>query len=377
MISWLRERADAVEKARRVPPETISAFVEAGFFRILQPRHWGGWEMNPEVFWRVLMELGRGCCSSAWVMMILGVHQWEFGLMDPRAGDDIWGQDSSVRIASSYPPVGEAKQVDGGYLLSGHWPTSSGTDHADWAFISAFLKSDDGALLDRLAFLVSAKDYEIVDDWHVMGLCGTGSKSLRLKSAFVPTHRAHSMVDYSKSNRGAMYHYPFAQIFYGSVSSVICGFGQGAIDLYVEQMSSRKTTGTNIAAAQSPYVRDRLGRAVVKVNSAKARLFNIMAETTPRVEKHELIELDDRVRHIAEIAHTGRDVEEAVLLLFKATGARGIFSNQPLQRVVRDTLCGANHLTQNADDTLGLLGSHMLGGGLPPLVFGLREQPRT
>lgn len=369
MVPWLREQADAVEKARQVPHATIQRFIDAGFFKVLQPRRWGGWEMNPEVFWRILMELGRGCSSSAWNMMILGVHQWEFGHLDPRAGDDVWGQDDTVLIASSYPPVGTVTRVEGGFVLDGRWPTSSGTDHGDWAFIGGLVRDDQGVPVDRYSFLVSRADYEVIDDWYTFGLCGTGSKSLMVRKAFVPDHRCHSMVHYAHSDRGSMYYWPFSQVFYGSVSAVICGYGQAAIDLYTEQMAVRKATGTGLAVNQSPYVRDRLANAVVKVNSAKARLLQMMAETTATVEARQLIGLDDRVRHLCEIAHVGRDIEAAVLTLYKATGARGIYSGNPMQRVLRDTLAAANHITQNADDISGWLGTHMLGGELPPLIF--------
>ena len=371
MIPMLRERADSVEENRKVSKETIKAFIDAGFFKILQPRRWGGWEMNPEVFMRVLMELGRGCSSSAWNMMILGVHQWEFGHLPEQACADVWGDDNTVLIASSYPPAGKVTKVEGGYFLEGQWPTSSGSDHGEWAFFGGFLKDENGVPYDRYSFLVPRSEYEIIDDWHVFGLKGTGSKSCRIKGAFVPAHRAHSMAAYEMSDRGAMYMWPFSMIFFAGVSSVICGFGQQAIEIYTEQMKVRTHMGTTIGAATSPYVRDRLGNAVIKVSSAKARLLQMMAETTPVVERRELIQRDDWARYMCEIAHVGRNVEEAVLLLYKATGARGLYSTNPIQRVLRDVLAAANHITQNADDTSGVLGGLMLGVEPPPMMFGV------
>lgn len=368
MIPWLREQAADVEKLRRVPDSTIHAFVEAGFFKILQPRAWGGWAMHPEVFWRVLMELGRGCSSSAWNMMILGVHQWEFGHLPEQAGHDVWGEDDRTIIASSYPPVGKVTRVDGGYMLEGRWPTSSGSDHGTWCFLGGVIADENGKPVDRYSFLVPRSQYELIDDWHVFGLCGTGSKSLVLKPTFVPTHRAHSMLDYEVEGRDASYRYPFSMIFFGSVSAVIAGFGQAAIDIFTEQMKGR-VSNIGQAVAQSPYVRDRLANAVVKVSSARARLLQMMAETQPLAERGETIPFDTRIRHMAEIAHVGRDVEAAVLLLYKATGAKGLFLNTPLQRVLRDVLAAANHITQNADDLSGTLGTQMLGGELPPLMF--------
>ena len=181
-VPVLRERADEVEKSRHVSRETIQAFKDAGFFKILQPPRWGGWGMDPRVFFDVLGELGRGCPSSAWNMMILGVHQWEFGIMSPQAGDDVWARDPVVLVASSYAPFGTLTEVEGGYRLTGLYRTSSGTDHGESAFLGAMKMTAQGVPVDRMNLLVPRTDYAIEDDWFVMGLAGTGSKSLRLES---------------------------------------------------------------------------------------------------------------------------------------------------------------------------------------------------
>ena len=371
MIPMLREKANSVEKNRMVPSETIQAFIDAGFFKIIQPEQFGGWGMCPSVFYKVLMELGRGCPNSAWNMMILGIHQWEFGGMDPQAGKDVWGDDDKVLVASSYPPFGTVEEVEGGYVLNGRWRTSSGCDHADWAFIGGFKKDENGKPIDRCSFLVSRKDYEILDDWHTFGLAGTGSKSLIVKDAFVPYHRMHSLVDYKHSDRPANYLFPFNQAFFAAVSAVIIGMAQGAIDEYTEQMKVRQNTTGDGAAALSPYVKDRLGNAAVRVRSARARLLQMIQDSHEYVDRGELVPNHERVYHMLDIARVGRDCEEAVMLLFKATGARGIFLENNLQRYLRDVIAASNHITQNADDTAGMLGAYLLGQQIPPMVFGL------
>lgn len=371
LIPMLMEKADSVEKNRMVSPQTIQAFVDAGFFKILQPARFGGYEMNPAVFYKVLMELGRGCCSSAWNMMILGIHQWEFGSMPEQACEDVWGADDKTIIASSYPPFGKVEEVEGGYRISGTWKTSSGCDHGKWAFLGGLRRDAQGNVIDRLSMLVPATDYQIEDDWHVFGLAGTGSKSLVVRESFVPYHRAHSLIQYTMGDRGTHYLYPFNQVFFGAVSALIVGMAQGGIDEYIRQMSVRTNTTDGGSAALSPYVKDRLGNAVVRVRSARARLLQMMAETTEIVERGELVPTYDRVHHMLDIARVGRDCEEAVMLLFKATSARGIYLNNPLQRILRDVIAAANHITQNADDTAGMLGAYLLGQQLPPMVFGL------
>lgn len=375
MIPMLRARAAEVEQARSVPADIIEHFKQAGFFRILQPRRWGGYEMNPAVFFKVLMELGRGCCSSAWNMMILGIHTWEFGHLDPRACDDVWGKDDSVIVASSYAPFGTYRKVDGGYIINGRWPTSSGTDHGQWAFLGQILLDENKQPVDRLSVLVPRTDYTILDDWHVFGLAGTGSKSVVVKDAFVPEYRTHSLADYSMSDRGNTYLYPFSQIFYAAVSSAINGMAQGAVDVFIEQMQTRRDTTGGGKTSLSPYVKDRLGNAVARVRSSRARILHMMDETTRYTEQRELVPLDERVPGMLDIARVGRESEEAVMLLFKALSARGIYLDNPLQRILRDVIAAANHITQNADDTAGTLGGYLLGQPLPPLFYSRDPLP--
>lgn len=374
MVPGLRARADAIEEARRVPDDVIAMFRDAGFFRILQPKAYGGWEMNPIVFMRVLGELGRGCCASAWAMMILGVHNWEFGVMDDRAAQDVWGEDDQTIVASSYPPMGELTKVEGGWRLKGRWPTSSGSDHGAWAFIGALERNEKGVPVDRHALLVKREDYEIIDDWYTFGLSGTGSKSLLIKDAFIPTHRAHSMIDYKMDDRPTNYLFPFAMVFYSSVSSVIIGFAQGAIDVFIDQMQVRVDNGSGAATRLSPYVKDRLANAVAKVRASQARLEQMMAHCTQIIERRELVSTNDRIHYMLDMARIGRECEEAVLTLYKCTGARGVYKSNPIQRYLRDTLVAANHVTQDADNNAGALGGYLLSGELPPLLY---EKPKA
>ncbi|WP_454754468.1 acyl-CoA dehydrogenase family protein [Cupriavidus necator] len=370
MVPWLRTRAAEVEAARCVPADIIEKFREAGFLRVLQPRRWGGYEMNPSVFFKILMEVGRGCCSSAWNLMILGVHPWEFGLFDQRAGDDVWGRDDSVIVASSYAPVGACRKVEGGYVISGRWPTSSGTDHGEWAILGVMVPGEEGQPpVDRIALLVPRSAYTIIDDWQVCGLAGTGSKSLQVRETFVPDYHTHSLADYSMSDRGDMYLFPFTQIFNGSVSAVIVGMAQGAIDLFIEQMGTRRNSGNGKLTSTSPYVKDRLGNAISMVRSSRARLLMMQIETTPIVEGRELVPLASRVANALDIARVGRECEQAVQSLFKALAARGLYLENPVQRIVRDVMAAANHITQNADDTAGILGGFVMGDELPPLSY--------
>lgn len=376
MIPWLREKADAVEKARQVPDDTIQAFQQAGFFRILQPKRWGGYEMHPNVLNRVLMELARGCPSSAWNVMVLGVHPFEVGLLDPRCGDELWGEDSSRLVSSSYAPFGTVKAMDGGYVINGEWLTSSGCDHASGGAFVGGRVTEQGETVFR-SFWISKSDFDIVDDWFVVGLAGTGSKKLVVKEAFVPAYRSHVIAAYGEETHGHvnnLYKMPFFYVFYAAVSSVIIGMARGMADMYVEHMTPRQNINQAIGAAvQDPFIKGRLGEATAKILACSTRVLHNTDEAWGYVSRGKLVPLDVRVRHFATNQFTGQECFEAAHMLFKKSSTRGVWLSSPMQRQMRDILVGANHITQNQDNIGDLLGGQLLGNPLPSAnPFGVK-----
>lgn len=376
LIPVLRARAEACEKNRMVSPETIRDFQDAGFFKILQPRRWGGYEMHPNVLNRVLMELARGCPSSAWNVMVLGVHPFEVGLLPARVGDELWGDDESRLVSSSYAPFGTVAKVEGGYKLNGEWLTSSGCDHAaGGAFVGGRVQ-ENGELVFR-SFWIQRSDFEIVDDWFVVGLAGTGSKKLVIKEAFVPDYRSHVIGAYDEHSHGHvenLYKMPFFYVFYAAVSSVIVGMARGMVDLYIEHMVPRQNINQAVGAAvNDPFIKSRLGEAYAKIVGAASRVLQNTDEAWAYAAQGKLVPLEVRIRHFATNQFTGGECFDAAHMIFKKTSTRGVWLNCPMQRQMRDILVGANHITQNQDNIGDLLGGHLLGNPLPqPNPFGAK-----
>ncbi|WP_374244759.1 acyl-CoA dehydrogenase [Zoogloea sp.] len=376
LIPVLRARAEACEKNRMVSPETIQDFQDAGFFKILQPRRWGGYEMHPNVLNRVLMELARGCPSSAWNVMVLGVHPFEVGLLSARVGDELWGDDESRLVSSSYAPFGTVAKVEGGYKLNGEWLTSSGCDHAaGGAFVGGRVQ-ENGELVFR-SFWIQRSDFEIVDDWFVVGLAGTGSKKLVIKEAFVPDYRSHVIGAYDEHSHGHvenLYKMPFFYVFYAAVSSVIVGMARGMVDLYIEHMVPRQNINQAVGAAvNDPFIKSRLGEAYAKIVGAASRVLQNTDEAWAYAAQGKLVPLEVRIRHFATNQFTGGECFDAAHMIFKKTSTRGVWLNCPMQRQMRDILVGANHITQNQDNIGDLLGGHLLGNPLPqPNPFGAK-----
>jgi hypothetical protein len=189
LIPLLAERAPAATAARQLPARTIAEYRHAGILRILQPTRFGGLQGRFSLFSRIVEELTYGCASSAWVYAVLAEHQWIIAQYPEQAQIDVWGEDPLAVASSSLAPREAARRVPGGWRLSGHYPFSSGCDYAQWAIIGTFLgeKGDPRGIAYLLVRLTEA---EIVDDWQVLGLLGTGSKSLVLRDVYVPEHRS-------------------------------------------------------------------------------------------------------------------------------------------------------------------------------------------
>jgi 3-hydroxy-9,10-secoandrosta-1,3,5(10)-triene-9,17-dione monooxygenase len=186
LVPLVRQRAAAATEARDVLPETIADYHRTSILRIIQPRRFGGLQLRFSLFSRIVEVLTEGCPSSAWVYAVLGEHQWLLASYPRQAQEDVWGEDPRALASSSLAPRATAERTTGGWRLSGTFPFSSGSTHARWAIIGAFLgRSGDAASVAYL--LVPFAEIEIVDDWHVLGLRGTGSRSLKLRDAFIPT----------------------------------------------------------------------------------------------------------------------------------------------------------------------------------------------
>ena len=177
----IKARAHTTEKAGRVPEENITALRNIGYFDIVKPAMFGGYEHDFDVLVELNIELAKSCASTAWVGGLLAAHQWLIAGFPEAAQRDVWASNPDAVACGSYAPAAKAIEVDGGYRLTGRWSFASGCDNAQWSLCAALLPSKTESGQFAPAFLlVPASDYVIDDTWNVVGLSGTGSKTLVL-----------------------------------------------------------------------------------------------------------------------------------------------------------------------------------------------------
>jgi 3-hydroxy-9,10-secoandrosta-1,3,5(10)-triene-9,17-dione monooxygenase len=364
----LLERAKKAGELRRVPDETIEDFHRLGFFKVVQPKRYGGYEMNPSIIFDLQLELGRGCASSSWVYGVLSVHTWQLALFAPEAQDEVWKDDPTTLISSSYMPVAKTEWADGGIKLSGRWSFSSGCDACEWVFLGGFAPKEEGQPPDMRTFLVPRSDYEIIDNWFVSGLKGSGSKDVVVDGAFVPDHRMHKFIDGFKQrspgneiNPSPVYRYPFGQIHVRSVSTPALGAALGALDAYVEFMKAKVSQATGGKASDSATNSTVAADATALLDREVITLRRNFDEMFGYLERGEKIPLDRRVQFRNDSARAVRVSTEVVEELFVTCGARAAFEDHPINRHFQDIHTIRLHHANGPDAPAANFGSVLFG----------------
>lgn len=348
LVPVLAERAQTCEEQRQLPAETIADFEQAGFYRISQPKEYGGYQMSPEVIFKVAMILARGCPSSAWCMALISVHNWEPGLMDARAALDLWGEDQDVRYSSSYAPMGKLAVVEGGYRLSGHWEWSSGSGHCSWVMVGALLPrpddADPAAPREQIALLVPGQDYTIIDTWHVSGLKGTGSNDIVVEDAFVPEHRIHRVnAPSQRAFGGGVYDLPFANIFALCLCSVTQGIAEGALEAYGEYLARRVHKFDGKPMSNDPFQQRKLSEASIEVRANRDRFHGVFRRLEEALQVEQTVPLHTQLSEIWEtqfVAHRNADI---VTSLMRSSGGGAHRLSHPMQRYFRDINAAVAH----------------------------------
>ena len=343
-----RELAGEGRESRRVPQANIDALQEAGFFLALQPARYGGHELNPQDFFRMQCAIAEGCMSTAWASGIIAVHAFQIALMDARAQEEVWGDDIHTRVSSSYAPLGEVEQVEGGFTLSGRWGWSSGCDHCSWVLLGAIVPKE-----GFRTFLVPSSDYEIIDTWHSMGLQGTGSNDIMVEGAFVPEYRTHKQMDgFSGCNPGVhvndapLYRLPWAQTFIRVVSTPAIGAAREGLRLYRDSVVG-KASGDVTKLAGDVSTLERIAAATHAIDEMEALLYRNFDLMMAAAEAGEPIPIEDRALYRYQASLVIEKSMAVIDSLFSSAGGSSVFSGSEIQQRFLDIHTARAHVANN------------------------------
>ncbi|HEY3918257.1 MAG TPA: acyl-CoA dehydrogenase family protein [Stellaceae bacterium] len=362
----LRQRAAATEKLRRLPDETIADLQETELFRLFQPVRYGGIEAPFRAFIDVGATLGRGCGSTSWVYNNLVVHNWMLGYWPLRAQDEIWKADPRALIGSSFVfPAGRAEAVEGGYRLSGKWPFSSGIDASAWMMLAAPVSNRNS---EPRFFLVPRGEYSEIDNWHAMGLAGTGSKDVVADNVFVPEHRTLAAAagkgaphPGSAVNPGALYKLAWYALFGFVNGATALGIAQGAIEEFASATRARVATATGRQVADFATMQIRVAEAATLIDAAETLMLKDCEEAMRFAEAGKLAAMEEKTRWRRDAAFAVRMSVKAIDMLFAGAGGAAIIETHPLQRSLRDAHAAQGHIGLNWDANGTMFGRVALG----------------
>ncbi|PQP15586.1 3-hydroxy-9,10-secoandrosta-1,3,5(10)-triene-9,17-dione monooxygenase oxygenase subunit [Rhodococcus opacus] len=369
LLPMIAERADKVDESRRVSEQVIRELGDAGMFKMLQPRRYGGTESNPVHFYEVVRAVSGVCGSTGWLASVLGVHPWHLALFDDRAQRDVWGHDDSVLVSSAYAPVGRLVPVEGGYRLTGDWHFSSGCEHASWALLGAMVVGTAGRPVDFMTALVPRSDYRIHDVWDVVGMRGTASNEISTEDVFVPDYRIKRNYETAqlrgpgqKVNRGPLYRLPFATLFTTAVAAPGVGVVAGCYERYLTSMRER----VRLSLGGGRFVDDQfaqvaVARASSEIDAAILQMDRNVRELWELAEAGEELPMGLRLRVRRDQVRATERALDAIDLLFKTAGGSSLSRGNAIERSWRDAHAGSVHVANEPERALALFGRGAFG----------------
>jgi 3-hydroxy-9,10-secoandrosta-1,3,5(10)-triene-9,17-dione monooxygenase len=380
IVPTLSARAAATEANRSMLPETLEDLTRAGMFRIMQARRYGGYEMGLPAMAEVTAEIARGSASDAWIVGLCGNQNRFVGCYPKEAQEEVFARSGDHLITCLVTgPTSTAERVAGGFRLSGKWPYVSGVDQCNWLLLSAFDGgADAGGASASLTFLVPREDVaEVIDDWHVMGLRGTGSKTVMLEDVFVPEYRAMNVWNYDADpppgaavNPGAMFQgVPRIMIFTTMLTAPALGIAQSAVEAYRERLETRGSALMSGKQSENAPSQIALGRASEQAAMARDILMGAAHDFQRRAEAGDTFTAEDRIGHRLRMAAVMRMCTQVVTDVFMDAGTGAMFDGNPLQRMFRDMYAIRSHVVIDPNNAAENRGRLLLGiDPKPPFV---------
>jgi alkylation response protein AidB-like acyl-CoA dehydrogenase len=373
MVPEIRDLAEATERNRNVFPHIIDKIRDAELLRTCRPKEFGGFEHDGETALKIAMTISAACASTGWSVNGAVSNGRSLAHFPIEAQREVWAGEEDPFTCACFAPTGKAVPVDGGYILNGHWSFASGCDRAAWIYLGAFIaRAGASAPQEGAFFLLPIGDVEIIDNWFVNGLAGTGSKDIAAHDLFVPAHRLLMFSDARAGTTPGARHYnnplyKMPLLIHGAsmLASTAVGAARGALDAYLEMTGGRKTRGA-LAGGQLPMVEFatvqlRYADAAASVDAAELILLTDMRAMTQKLYAGEEITVADRIRCRRNQAYVTKLAVQAVEALNASTGGYGLLLSNPVQRAWRDVNAVARHVSLNWDAVGTMYGQHAFG----------------
>ncbi len=370
LVPFLREKSDEINASRRVTDEVWQRLVDAGLVELLRPARFGGVDAPMELMLRIARQLAVGDGSVGWVYTVLSSHDQFLSFFPAHVQEEVWSS-ACPTSASSYNPTGKGSVAPGGLRLTGRWSFCSGIDFCGWAVVGAIVGMLPGEkpMPDFRYCLVHESQYQVVDDWHVMGLCGSGSKSIVMNDVFVPDERIVTAVQVVTNTTPGVgvhdtpiYRAPGFSVFIFAFPSVAIGIVRGAYEAMKADLQGRAARHDPMFELGRPGIQVHLAEASAMIDASELLLDRAIGETFRQAHEEGTVSMPLRIRNRRDTVYLVINARRAAEILMSMAGGRGIQIGGRVQRALRDIYAVSMHPTLNWDVQSLSYGAVELGG---------------
>jgi indole-3-acetate monooxygenase len=368
LIPSLAAAADRIEVRNELPPDVLDAMFDAGMFKLLLPRAFGGLELKPLDYIQCVEAIAEGDASAAWCMNQGSGCSMASAYVAPDVAREIWGGKRDV-VAWGQGPGAKAIRTRGGWRVTGTWSFASGSRHATWlgamcpclAVDGTPMIRPDGKAWDR-TFMFRRDAARNDDVWQVMGLRGTGSDNYTISDLFVDD--AHSLTreyEPERQQHGPLYSFQAMQLYASGFASVALGISCAMLDAFVALARTKSQAWSAGSLRDNHAVQHIVSHSDAAWKAARAGLHKAVDDAWQDVERTGALSLQHRmeIRQAATYAiHVSRDMAHAV---FHEAGSAAIFTKHPFERRLRDVNSVSQQL-QGRRTHFETVGLYRLGG---------------
>jgi alkylation response protein AidB-like acyl-CoA dehydrogenase len=368
----LMAAADEIEERRQLPERVVEALLDGGFFRLLLPRSLGGAEMHPIKYVQVLEEIARAEPSTAWCLGQNSGCSMSAPYLDPAVAREIFGPRRGILAwGPELPGAGRGVVVAGGVRVTGRWGFATGSRHATWLGAHVPLFSADGTprcnpngrQTVRTA-LFPKTHAEIIDDWQVIGLRGTGSDSYAVEDLFVPLQFTLARDDPAERREpGLLYKFTSGMVYAMGFSNVSLGIARGALEAFVELARDKVPRGARNPLRHNNVIQSQVAQCEAKLRSASAYVRSTLREMWDEAERGGDFAPEQHARLRLAATWAIQQSRDVVAGIYSAAGATAIFDANPFERRFRDMHAGSQQ-GQGRPVHFETVGQILLG--LPP-----------
>jgi indole-3-acetate monooxygenase len=368
----LKAAAGEIEEQRQLPEGVVEALIEGGFFRLLLPRSLGGAELHPLKYVQVLEEIAKAEPSTAWSLGQNSGCSMSAPYLDPAVAREIFGPRRGILAwGPELPGAGRGVVVAGGIRVTGRWGFATGSRHATWlgAHVPLFSAdghpycSPDGRPAVRTALFPKASA-EIIDNWQVIGLRGTGSDSYAVEDLFVPQEFTLARDNPAERREpGLLYKFTSGMVYAMGFSNVSLGIARGVLEAFVELARDKIPRGARNPLRHNNVVQSEVAQCEAKLRSSSAYVRSTLREMWDEAERNGDFAPEQHAKLRLAATWTIRQSRDVVATIYAAAGATAIFNENPFERRFRDMHAGSQQ-GQGRPVHFETVGQILLG--LPP-----------